>query len=194
MGAPFLRDVAAEKVITVADPAAATVTRAREPFAHSGQGRHQLEGRARGKGAHCAVDQRMGLRLAQLRPVFRLDARNKSIRIKGGNRGHREDVAIVRVDHHDCAAPDRAERLFRDHLDPGIKGKNDVAPGLRRFLAHHAIDRAFGIAPHDPDAGLAAQIFVHRFLDVRFPFHVPLEEGELARLLPVGFIRRADVA
>ena len=91
-------------------------------------------------------------------------------------------------------AADRANRFFRDRLDARIEREVNIRALLRRFFPHDAIDHAFGIATQNAFARLAAQEFVHRFLDVGFSLHISLIKCVLLRFFPVGVVRRADVA
>ena len=56
-----------------------------------------------------------------------------------------------------------------------------------------AIDHALCVPPQITDAGFSAQIFVHRFFDIRFSFHVSLVKREFPCLLLVDIVRRTDV-
>ena len=100
---------------------------------------------------------------------------------------------VVRIDHDGGTAPDRAQSFFGDHLDARIERQIDVRSLLRRLFAQDAIDRALGVAAQITHARFAPQVFVHRFFDVRFSFHVALIKREFLRIVLVRVVRRADV-
>ena len=65
---------------------------------------------------------------------------------------------------------------------------------LRWIFFQYAVDCSFRVSPQITHARFAAQIIVHRFLDVRFSIYVALIERELSRFFLVGVVRCADVA
>src|SRR6266576_3823885 len=82
VAAAFLTDPAMEKVVAVADAAAAVKRLVRESFSQAGERRHQLESRSWRERAHRAIHHRRRFVFAQRFPILRLDARNKRIRIE----------------------------------------------------------------------------------------------------------------
>ena len=194
VAAAFKSDPAVEIMIAIGDAAAAIKLVAADVFPQTGKGGDDLESGAGRKTAEGAIDQRIRLVVAQRFPILRLDARDKSVRIERWNRSHREDVPIVRIDHHGRATSHGAQRFIGDRLDAGVDREVNIRALFRRFFPNDTVDRALRVTTHHADAGLAAQILVHRLLDVRFSLHVALIKGVFLRLFGVRVVRRADVA
>ena len=178
-------------MIAVTHTAAAAVMRICKIFraAQSSEGGDELKCRAWRQRADRAVDQRIAFVFLQRFPILRLDARNESIWIERRNRSHRQDVAVVWIDN-DCASPAHgAQGFFGDRLDPRIEREKNVRALLRRIFPQHSVNRALGIAAQMAHARFSAQVFVHDFLDVRFPLHVPLVKRvvSLASSLSMSF-------
>ena len=78
-------------------------------------------------------------------------------------------------------------------MDTGVDRQENIRALLRRIFAQNPVDGALRIAPQIPDAGFPAQIFVRRFLNVRFSFDVRLVERELLRFLLIDVVRCPDI-
>ena len=186
---------ALEVVVAIGHAAAAVERSLYQPFAQTCEGGHDLECRSRRERADGAVDQRVGLVLGQLLPVSRRDAGNEGIGIKGRNRSHREDLAVIRIDHDGTRATHASQGLLRDELDAGINGKIDSISGARGVLPELLRDDSLRAALHEPHPRRASEPVVHGQFDLRLAFHIGVVKIELLHIGHPGNIRRLpDIA
>ena len=134
MGSMLLSDPAVHKTIPILDPARAGIMSGPEFLFQPCKGRNNLESRSRGQPAHCPIHQRHRNIIIQILPIFAGDFWNKHVRIERRHRGHRQNIAIIRIQHHRCGPPNRRmpERLLRSILNPGIQSEIHIVPGFRR--------------------------------------------------------------
>ena len=178
MRSALFRDPAFHGLVAVGDAARAVVVAVgREPRAQPRQRGHGLVGGPRRIPLNGAVGQRIGFVAVHLVPVFHRDAGDENIRVIRGHRGHRENVAILRVDHHRRAAPHRAQRPLGDELNFRVDREIDIVAGLRCLPADFAHDYALGTALHHAHARRAANpLVIHQF-HLALPLHVRLVKG-----------------
>ncbi len=78
-------------------------------------------------------------------------------------------------------------------MNARVDRQENVGSLLRRIFAQDAVDRAFRITSQVTNTRFSAQILVHDFFDVRFPFHVSLVKREFLRVLFIDIVWHADI-
>ena len=133
-----------------------------EPGAQAGERGDGLVSRARRVALDGAIGQRIGVVVVQHFPIRRRDARDEDVRVVGRHRGHREDVAVLRIrrpPQRRGRSPRRAAPARRC-TGCGRRWSDRRCCPASAARCDLAFDHALDVALHHADAGRAADPFV----------------------------------